>query len=84
MKNDTESNPVEIFAGTPVESGILKSILEDAGIMVFLLDDLMGSIAPWQVSAGGAGAVKVVISSLDLERARPIVEEFNNNLRSGT
>ena len=39
----------------------------------------MGTIAPWQVSPGGVGAVKVIINNIDYERAKLIVEDFERN-----
>ncbi len=76
MKKNPESKPVEIFAGTSLEAGMLQSMLADAGIEAYLKDDLIGNLAPWQASAGGAGAVKLVISNVDLPAAGPVVEKF--------
>ena len=59
-----------------IDTGFLKGLLEDVGITTFLKDEMMGSIAPWYVAPGGAGAVKVVIPKRDLDRAKPIVQEF--------
>lgn len=67
-----------VYEGDFVNAGILRGLLEDAGIEAFLRDEYTGAIAPWTVAAGGAGAVKVVIRSEDLEAARPILEEFVN------
>ena len=60
MKKQKENDFIEVFAGTPINAAIVRSILEDAGIMTFLKDDIMGTVAPWYVSAGGAGAVKIM------------------------
>ena len=65
-----------MFAGTPVETTVLKGLLEDAGIAAFLKDEMMGGIAPWYVAPGGAGAVKVVIANADVAKAAPIVLDF--------
>lgn len=80
MKNNKNIEPVLVFAGTNWEAGVVKSLLENAEIEAFLKDDLMGTINPWVTEAGGAGAVKVFISSHDLEKAIPIVKEFEKNL----
>ncbi len=71
-----EDELIVVYAGTPIDAGFLKGLLEDAGIATFLKDEMMGSIAPWYVAPGGAGAVKVVIPKRDLDRAEPIVQEF--------
>jgi hypothetical protein len=71
-----ETELVVVYAGTPTDAGFLKGLLEDAGITTFLKDEMMGSIAPWYVAPGGAGAVKVVILKRDLHKAEPIVQEF--------
>jgi len=67
-----------VYEGDFVNAGILRGLLEDAGIEAFLRDEYTGAIAPWTVAAGGAGAVKVVIRSEDLETARPILDQFAN------
>lgn len=73
MKNDNKVKAIVIYSGSPWEAGLVKSMLEDAGIMTFLKDEAMGSIAPFDVIPGGAGAVKVVIADKDEERAAEII-----------
>ena len=65
-----------IYAGNIVQADLLKCLLEGEGIQVFLQDEILGMVAPWYVAAGGAGAVKVAIANSDVDKARPIVEEF--------
>ncbi len=72
--------PVEIFSGTMWEAEMIKSLLENAEIEAFLKDEFTGTLAPWYTAGGGAGSVKVVVSSLDFEKAREIVEEFGRNI----
>ena len=81
MKRDQYSRPVEVFAGTAVQANLLKSLLENAEIKAYLKDEFTGIIAPWHSSPGGVAAVKVFVSSVDQERARLVVEEFETNLR---
>jgi hypothetical protein len=76
MKKPDEIEPVEVFAGTTWEAGIVKSLLESEGIEAFLNDEFTGTLAPWYTAGGGAGAVRVIVSSLDYEKAKPVVEEF--------
>jgi hypothetical protein len=79
-KNDIE--PVEVFAGSIWAAEMVKSLLENSEIEVFLIDENTGTLAPWYTSPGGAGSVRVVVSSLDFEKARSVVEEYENNIRT--
>lgn len=79
MTTKKEFDLVEIFAGSPIDAEIVKSLLLDAEIEAFLKDENIGTIASWHVAAGGAGAVKVIISSLDYDSAKLIVEDYINN-----
>jgi len=65
-----------IHVGNAIESGFVKSLLEEYGIPAFLRDEIMGSIAPWYIAPGGVGAVKVLIARSDYERAKAILDEF--------
>lgn len=76
MKSNDGSNPVEVFEGTPIEAGSVQSLLEESGIQSFTQNELMGSIAPWQVTGGGVNAVKVVVSESDYEAAINLINEF--------
>ena len=67
---------VIVYAGTEIDAHFVKGLLEDAGITTFLKDEIMGTMAPWYVAPGGSGAVKVVIAKRDLDRAKPVVQEF--------
>lgn len=78
MKN-RENQLIEIFAGSYLEVEIFTSILKDSEIESFLKDENIGTIAPWQAASGGAGAVKVMISSSDLSLAKELLEEFKKN-----
>lgn len=79
MKTSSETSPIMIFAGTNWEAGVVKSLLENAEIKVFLQDEHMGMLEPWVTAAGGAGAVKVLISSADAKKASEIVSDFKKN-----
>ena len=81
MNTNEENKPIEIFAGNIFEAGMVKSLLENSGIKAYLKDEIMGTLSPWWVTPGGAGAVKVIISNLDFERAKLIVDEYYNNTK---
>ena len=79
MTGNKEVHSVEVFAGTINEAIIVKSLLENSEIDSFLKDEIQGSMAPWVVAPGGAGPVKIVVSSVDAEAATLVVEEFMRN-----
>jgi hypothetical protein len=79
MKTNDDIKPVVVFAGTIWEAELVKSLLENAEIEAFLLDENTGTLAPWYTAGGGAGSVKVVVSSLDIEIAGSVVDEFYKN-----
>jgi hypothetical protein len=76
----TASKQIEVFAGNIIEAGMVCSLLESSDINAFLKDEIMGTMNPWFVSAAGVGAVKVLVSSIDFEKAKILVEEYRNNI----
>jgi hypothetical protein len=79
MKEKDYIRSVLIFAGTATEAAMVKSLLENAEIQAFLKDEVFGTLEPWVTAAGGAGAVKIIVSSADAERARQVVKEYERN-----
>jgi len=71
--------PVEVFAGTAWEAALVKSLLENAEIQVFLKDEIRGTMVPWHISPGGTDSVKIVVSSNDVEKAKLVVNDFIAN-----
>jgi hypothetical protein len=69
----------EIFSGHIGEASMVKSLIEDAEIRVWLKDEFVGTLAPWNISAGGAGAVKVVVAETDYDEAKAIVDIFEQH-----
>ena len=80
MKIKKEIKPVEIFAGTEWQAGMVKSLLENADIEAFLIDEIIGTLNPWWTAPGGAGSVRVFVSNSDYDEAKLIVEEYEKNL----
>ena len=79
-ENEKNIEPVEVFSGTEWQAGMVKSLLENAEIEAFLFDEIIGTLNPWWTAPGGAGSVRVFVSSDDFEKARIIVEEYDKNL----
>ena len=77
MEKDTDL--IVIYRGNPVDSEIIKDILTDQGIIVNLKNQLMSTIAPWYVSAGGIDPVVIEIFARDKEKALALIEEFNKS-----
>ena len=82
MKTEKGIEPVEVFAGTAVQASLVKSLLENAEIEAYLKDEFTGVLYPWHSSPGGVGAVKVFVSSVDHEKARIVVDEYETNLKN--
>ncbi len=80
MKSKNGIDPVEVFAGTAVQASLVKSLLENAEIRAFLRDEFTGVLYPWHTSPGGVGAVKVFVSSVDHEKAKLVVEDYENKV----
>ncbi len=76
-----EPVPVIVFGGTAWEAALVKTMLEDEEIEAFLKDEILGSYDPSQITPGGAGSVKVVVSNIDVERAKEIVERYYQNIK---
>lgn len=76
MNSNHEIFPVEIFDGNDWEASMVKSLLDNAEIEAFVKDEKMGVLAPWNVAGGGAGSVKIFVSSVDLDRAKEVIEQY--------
>lgn len=76
MAQSNENKAVEIFAGDFHRAAVIKNMLENQGIYVFMENQHMGSIAPFQVASGGLNPVRLIISSQDQEEAQRLLEEF--------
>lgn len=78
-KSDKTSDPVEVYAGTPWQAGMVKSLLIDSEIEAFIQDEIMGTLNPWWTAPGGVGAIRVFVAFKDFEEAKKIVEEYEKN-----
>jgi len=76
MDSNQEISAVEVFDGNQWEASLVKSLLDNAEVRSFLKDERMGVLAPWNVAGGGAGSVKIFVSSLDYEKAREVIDQY--------
>ena len=81
MNTDKENKPIEVFAGTAMQATMLKSLLENADIDAYLKDEFTGVLTPWNTSPGGVGAVRVLVSARDYEKAQLVVDEYERNVK---
>jgi hypothetical protein len=68
---------VVVYSGNIIEADLLKCLLDGEGVLSRLENENIGMIAPY-LSPAGAG-VKLAVDAADLERARPIVEDYIRN-----
>ena len=66
---------VELYDGTAFESQMVKNLLENEGIESYLKDEIIGRSPVWTASSG----VKIMVSDMDYEKARIVVEEFEKS-----
>jgi hypothetical protein len=74
-----ETDLIEIYKGNPINSEIIKDIFNDNGIIASMNNQMMGSIAPFYVSAGGINPVGVEIFARDREKALALIDAFNKS-----
>lgn len=77
MTPSEQTTPIVIFSGDFHRAAVIKNMLENHGIYVFMQNEHMGSIAPWQVASGGMNPVRLIISSQDQEEAHRLLEAFD-------
>jgi hypothetical protein len=72
-----QEKPVEVFAGEFIEAGMIHSMLLENKIEAFLQNEMMGSIAPWMTGSSSYQPVKVLVSSINEELAKALIQEFD-------
>jgi hypothetical protein len=77
MSEQPKYKSVEVFAGNIIEAGMVVHVLSSHGIETELRDELLGMLAPWVASPGGAGAVKVLVSIDDAQAATTIINNIS-------
>jgi hypothetical protein len=69
---------IEVFEGSLFQSQMVVNLLENEGIEAFLRDEILGTRSPTWRSAGG---VKVIVSSLDFDKAKSVVDEYERTMK---
>ncbi|PKV67010.1 putative signal transducing protein [Pontibacter ramchanderi] len=77
MPQSEQTKPTIIFSGDFHRAAVIKNMLENHGIYVFMQNEHMGSIAPFQVASGGFNPVRLIISGHDEEEAKKLLESFD-------
>ena len=67
-----------VFQGEHLTAVFLKAFLEDAGLRVYFENDLMSTIAPFQLSAGGLNPALLKVVKDDAQKALELIEDYNN------
>ena len=70
----------EVYAGSILDIGMVKSFLESNKIESYVKDEIMGTLNPWWTAPGGAGAIKLLVAESDFETAKNLVIEYEQNL----
>ena len=71
---------IELYDGTLFECQMIKNLLENDGIESFLKDEIIGTRSSGWRPGGG---VKVVVSDLDYDKAKLIVNEYEKSRHGG-
>ena len=69
----------EVFAGNIIEAGMVQHLLYSKGIEADFRDEMLGMLAPWVASPGGAGAVKVMVAERDFTAAMALISTISFN-----
>lgn len=69
---------IEIFDGNSFQAQMVKNLLENEGIESFLKDEIIARSPIFRPEGG----VRVMISELDFEKAKWIVDEYEKSQKS--
>lgn len=74
---------VVVYEGTTADTGVLRDLLEAAGLTARIGDEVMGAMAPYVIAGGSLSAVKVLVPEDQVERAAPVAAEFAARMQLG-
>ncbi len=78
MSKHIGTEPVVVFIGQSWEAEMVKNILENDGIAAYINNEFVGTLAPFYTTPG-MGAVRVVVSRPDAEKAKMLVADFEQD-----
>ena len=77
MTNDVKKRELQVvYRGNQIDSEMISQLLNGNGIETMIKNHLMGSIAPWQVAAGGFEPIEIIVNKRDFERAQELMKHF--------
>lgn len=80
---NAEINWISVFSGMAFEADALRSLLAAENITTWQANEVLGRVAPYLVTPGGAGAATVLVREADVARAEPLAKEFVASLSRG-
>ncbi len=75
MNKRQQTDAVVVYTGHAWEAEMFVNILENEGIRGFINNEVVGTLFPFYTTPG-MGAVRVIVSESDAERARTLAEDF--------
>lgn len=80
MSQENKNELVLVYTGSPINAEIINQMLNENGILSQIKNELMSTLAPWQVSGGGFEPVEIYVLGSDEEEAKSIVNAFQNSI----
>lgn len=76
MESDKTNGPRIVFSGTMWETGVLKSLLENAEIPVLFNNEIIGSNQGGIPVPFPGGNMSLVVADKDYEKALQVVQQY--------
>lgn len=77
MSHEVKEKMILIYSGSPVDAIMVNQLLNESGIYTHVKNEIMGTLAPWQVTPGGMDPVEIFILSKDEAHAQSVISAFN-------
>ena len=73
----TQPNDLKLaYSGSPIDADLINQILNTNGIKTIMRNQLMSTIAPWQLSPGGLDPVDIYVDHEELPNALELIKEY--------
>lgn len=73
--DNIENNPVEVFRGTGWEVSLVRSLLANAEIKLYVFYGSFGTTSPWD-SRGCFPLNRIMVSGEDYEKAKEVINQY--------